>query len=226
VRKYSIKDTFYTVQGEGAHAGTPALFIRMSGCNMWSGLEPHRQRDAKRNGALCPLWCDTDFAHGTMMGGVDLAKRTGGTFPCDVPLVVITGGEPLLQVDREFIAVVRSIAPDAVIAVETNGTVLPKVPVGVRHGLDWICVSPKLPVDRLKLKHGNELKVVFPAYDPTAYESIRDNFEHAFVSAEATTTGVGKSLISNSNLQNAADFVMRRPGWRLSLQSHKIIGVP
>ncbi len=226
MKKYSIKESFYTVQGEGFHAGTPALFIRLSGCNMWTGLEQHRARDAARNHAECPKWCDTDFANGTMMDGVGLAQIVDGTFPKDVPLVVLTGGEPLLQVDAELIAVVRSIAPGAEIAVETNGTVVPKVPHGTRYGIDWICVSPKQHPDRLKLAHGNELKVVYPAYDPRVFAEYRKGFGHAYVSAEATTTAVGQSLISKTNLQNAAAFVMQEPGWKLTTQGHKVWGLP
>lgn len=225
-KKYSLKEAFYTVQGEGYHAGTPAFFIRFSGCNMWSGNVAHRVRDAKRNNAECPLWCDTDFEKGTptpLSSMPAMFERLG--LGDDVPLIVLTGGEPLLQVDEPFIGMLREIAPQAEIAVETNGTVVPKVPVGTWSGIDWVCVSPKLSVDRLKLTHGHELKVVLPAYNPLAYDSIRENFEHAYVSAEATTSAVGRSIINSTNLQRAAKFVMAHPEWKLTLQSHKIIGV-
>lgn len=230
---YAIKEVFYTVQGEGYHAGTPALFVRFAGCNLWSGRDEHRDRDADRNGAECPRWCDTDFVDGdkweTAEGPKGLAAYIVACCPgdeADLPLVVFTGGEPLLQLDRALIAELREWFPKACFAVETNGTVEPKVPIGTRHGLDWVCVSPKLPVDRLALTSGHELKVVVPAYDPRDYEAIADGFEHRFISAEAETTSVGQSVIVADNLRRAASFVMENPAWRLTLQSHKIIGVP
>ena len=232
---YLFKESFYTLQGEGFHAGTPALFIRLGGCNMWSGREEHRERDALRNKAECPRWCDTDFTDGYKIDAEALhytltenlwEDTANAVDPKDVPLVVITGGEPLLQVDAAFIAMLRMTFPNSVLAVETNGTVMPRVPYGTHGGLDWVCVSPKQAPERLKLQQGNELKLVYPAYDPHAYEEYALGFEHKYVSAEATTTGVGESLISKTNLQNAAEFVMRNPDWKLTLQSHKIIGVP
>lgn len=231
MKSYRIKETFYTLQGEGYHAGRPAYFIRFAGCNMWSGHNKDRQRDAARNEAECPKWCDTDFVNGERLELGKVAARLTedlrGALPADeVGLIVLTGGEPLLQLDAQFVEVLRETFPVAELAVETNGTVLPKVPVGTRCGLDWVCVSPKQKVDKLVLTSGNELKVVYPAYNPMDYESIADNFQHTYVSAEATTIGLGKSLISNSNLRKAAEFVMQNRDWKLTTQSHKVWGLP
>lgn len=230
---YSIKEVFYTLQGEGYHAGTPAVFVRFSGCNLWSGKAEHRARDAARHGAECPKWCDTDFADGDRMDSARVAalalaevQQKGVDTPDDVPLVVLTGGEPLLQVDRSMVIALRFAFRNAVLAVETNGTVLPKVPVGVRDGLDWICVSPKLPADRLKLATGDELKVVVPAYNPAEYINVAAGFDHLYVSAEAHTYDIGRSVVVGDNLKRAAAWCMENPDWKLTLQSHKIIGVP
>lgn len=225
-RRYFIKEHFFTIQGEGYHAGTAALFIRFSACNMWSGYDKDRVRDAKRNDAQCPLWCDTDFAQGKLQRSDVFGELLRNEYPTDVPHIVLTGGEPLLQVDATFVAMLRDVFPEATLAVETNGTVAPKVPVGTINGLDWICVSPKQSVDRLKLKKGHELKVVYPAYNPLDYASIADNFQHRYVSAEAETSSRGKSLIVRDNLMRVSAFVMENPEWKLTLQSHKILGVP
>lgn len=217
---YSIKEVFYTLQGEGYHAGTPALFIRFSGCNLWSGRQGHRERDAVRNDAECPRWCDTDFADGERMTVDALLGVAMGEAPEDVPLIVLTGGEPYLQIDEPLLDALRTAFDNAIIAVETNGTVEPKAEV------DWICVSPKVPIDRLKIREGDELKVVFPGYDPTYYAELAGlGFDHHFVSPEASTHAVGDSLISADNTARTIAFVQANPTWRLSLQSHKILGV-
>jgi 7-carboxy-7-deazaguanine synthase len=216
---YAIAELFYTLQGEGYHAGTPALFVRFAGCSMWSGLDEHRERDATRNGAACPRFCDTDFrprerltAEQIVERGMDLAPAT--------PLIVLTGGEPLLQVDQPLVDALRRAWPRATIALETNGAHEP------RAALDWVCVSPKVPVERLAITRGDELKVVVPAYQPENYAAIADGFAHRWVSAEATTSGVGQSVLSGEALRRAAAWVMANPAWRLTVQAHKVIGVP
>lgn len=221
---YRVKEIFYTVQGEGYHAGTAAVFVRFTGCNMWTGRAEHRERDAARNGAECPKWCDTDFADGDPLDLGELLQACMDTLqlPNALPLVVLTGGEPLLQVDRALVEGLRFAFPFATIAVETNGSMEPKP--GVQ--LDWICVSPKQAPERIQLVAGDEFKVVYPAYNPGDYIDIAMGFDHLFVSAEAETTEVGKSLIVKDNLSRAAQFCMENPMWRLTLQSHKIIGVP
>jgi len=229
---YSIKEIFYTVQGEGYHAGIPAVFVRFSGCNLWSGREKDRERDASRNAVECPRWCDTDFADGSKMAAqaIVISAINAVETACDgsvrLPLVVFTGGEPLLQLDRALVSAFREAFPFAELAVETNGTVHPKVPVGDRDGLDWVCVSPKVPAALLALTSGSELKVVVPAYDPSEYAAVADRFTHCYVSAEAETFEVGKSLIVSDNLQRAAAWCMQNPRWKVTVQTHKIIGVP
>lgn len=224
-KNYSVKEVFATLQGEGFHAGTPAVFVRFAGCNMWSGHDEHRERDAARHGAECPLWCDTDFRFGAPMSSTliaaDVLAAAKGAWIDRLPLIVLSGGEPLLQVTDELVDELRGVAPHATIAVETNGTVLPKT-----SKLDWICVSPKVAVSKLKLVRGNELKVVYPAYDPAAYSSIADNFTHCFVQPEASTERVGVSLLENDNMRRAVKWVMVNPGWRLSVQTHKILHIP
>lgn len=223
---YRVKEIFYTLQGEGRYAGTPALFLRFVGCNLWSGQSEHRGRDAERNGAKCPHWCDTDFVGGESLDIADLMQQLCATYPGsprELPLLVLTGGEPFLQVDWVLCNELHKTFRNATLAVETNGTVEPKK--HVHDCLDWICISPKVPVDRLKLKHGGELKVVYPAYDPQDYQSIADNFEYLYVSAEAETLEVGRSLIAIDNLKHAAAWVMEHPDWRLTLQAHKFIGL-
>lgn len=224
-KHYNVKEVFATLQGEGFHAGTPAVFVRFAGCNMWSGHDEHRERDATRNAAECPRWCDTDFRFGQrttaslIAASVLTAAKVARIDP--LPHIVLTGGEPLLQVTDELVDELRSVAPLALIAVETNGTVLPKT-----AKIDWLCVSPKVAPDRLQLQHGQELKVVFPAYDPSAYLGIARNFLYRFVQPEAATSGVGVSVLERDNMMRAAAWVMANPGWRLSVQTHKVIGVP
>lgn len=219
MKTYAIKEIFSTLQGEGFHTGTPAVFIRFVGCNLWSGREGDRDRDAVRNGAECPRWCDTDFVDGERLTVDQICARVG-TAP---PLFVLTGGEPLLQVDHVFCDELHRWFPDATVAVETNGTVLPRVAVG-DGGIDWVCVSPKVPPDRLLLRQGHELKVVFPAYDPSLYTDLE--FEHRFVQPEALTMSVGKSVIAADNTRRAIDWLKLNPGWRLSMQTHKILEIP
>jgi 7-carboxy-7-deazaguanine synthase len=217
---YSITEVFYTLQGEGYHAGTPALFIRFAGCSMWSGIEDHRERDATRNAAACPLFCDTDVRPREKLTAAEIVERGRALAPAALPLIVLTGGEPLLQVDRPLVDALRKAWPAAVIAVETNGAHEP------RAALDWICVSPKVPVERLVITAGDEIKVVVPAYAPEDYAAIADGFTHRWVSAEASTSGVGRSMLNADALRRAAAWVMANPTWRLTVQTHKLIGIP
>ncbi len=227
---YKVKEIFYTLQGEGFWAGTPAVFIRFAGCNMWTGLDRHRERDAERNEAECPKFCDTDFFKGEALfpsqvrNAVREELKKYDVPDGELPLIVLTGGEPLLQVDTHFCEMLNEHFPSATIAVETNGTVPLMVP-HKRGGIEWVCVSPKQHPDKLKLRSGDELKVVMPAYDPLDYADYSEGFTWNWVSAEASTSAVGKSLIVKDNLQKAAEFCMKNTSWSLTLQSHKVIGV-
>lgn len=209
---YSVKEIFYTLQGEGTHAGRPAVFCRFSGCNLWSG------RESDRDTAVCKF-CDTDFVgtDGTLGGkyadGDSLATAINNLWPKDYPAnkyVVFTGGEPLLQLDKALIDSMHAIGFE--IAIETNGT-LP-VPTGV----DWICVSPKFGSE-LVVKTGNELKVVIPQTGQMLeqYESLA--FDHFYVQPMD-----GPALEANTWL--AIDTCKKRPKWKLSLQTHKLLQIP
>ena len=209
---YSIKEIFYTLQGEGAHAGRPAVFCRFSGCNLWSG----RERD--RASAIC-TFCDTDFV-GTdgergakFLDPAALAAEIDSLWPAAYPAskyVVFTGGEPLLQLDVALIGAMHAAGFE--IAIETNGT-LP-VPAGV----DWICVSPKMGAP-LVVKNGNELKVVIPqsGQDLSAYEAL--GFTHFFVQPM-------DGPLAEHNTRLAIETCKRRPQWKLSLQTHKLLQIP
>lgn len=225
---YRVKEVFATIQGEGRNAGTAAVFVRFAGCNLWNGQHEDRARDAERNEAKCPNWCDTDFVGGDTNSAEELAARVSAAAELagmgTPPLIVFTGGEPLLQLD---VALLERF-PDSQLAIETNGTVEPTGElIDVVELLDWICVSPKVEPDRIRLRHGNEIKVVFPAYDPLAYESLAAGFAHWYVSPLATPLArPGLSLLDQDAMQAAAEFVRRHPRWRLSVQAHKLVGIP
>lgn len=209
---YGIKEIFYTLQGEGAHTGRPAVFCRFAGCNLWSG------RESDRATAACKF-CDTDFVGtdgelgGKFSDGDSLAQRIDSLWPsahAAGKYVVFTGGEPLLQLDAALIDCMHGCGFE--VAIETNGT-LP-VPVGV----DWICVSPKMG-SQLVVHKGNELKVVIPQLDQTLqpYEGL--DFDHFFVQPMD-----GPEIDQNTRL--AIDVCKRNPKWKLSLQTHKFLQIP
>ena len=210
---YSVKEIFYSLQGEGAQAGRPAVFCRFSGCNLWSGLE--KDRDS----SICGF-CDTDFvgtngAEGGVFGSSEeLAAAIDLMWPPFEKekarkLVVCTGGEPLLQLDAPLLDALHE--REFEIAAETNGTLLPP------EGLDWICVSPKANAE-LKLKKGNELKIVFPQENLSPETFRHFEFEHFFLQPMD-----GPDL--EVNIRKTVEYVMAHPGWRLSLQIHKILGI-
>lgn len=207
---YAVKEIFYTLQGEGTNAGRPAVFCRFAGCNLWSGREEDRAR------ATCQF-CDTDFVGVTGNGGgrfttaAELAQACRATAEgsgCD--FVVLTGGEPMLQVDEELIEALH--AEGFTIAIETNGT-LP-----VPRAIDWICVSPKAGAD-LKQRSGDELKLVFPQahLDPEVLAGLA--FAHRYLQP---MDGPDAAV----NTQKAIAYCRAHPGWRLSLQTHKLLGIP
>jgi len=209
---YTVKEIFYTLQGEGAQAGRAAVFCRFAGCNLWSG------REQDRASAVCQF-CDTDFIGTDGPGGgkfetpVDLAEAVKATWPHfgqGSPLVVCTGGEPLLQLDESAVDALHVAGFE--VAVETNGT-QPAPPA-----LDWITVSPKADA-ALVLRTGHELKLVFPQPDaqPEQFESL--DFRHFFLQP---MDGPERER----NTQLAAEYCLTHPRWRLSLQTHKIVGLP
>ena len=206
---YTVKEIFYTLQGEGAQAGRAAVFCRFAGCNLWTGREQDREH------AVCSF-CDTDFVGVGPDGGKfatpdELAAAVAGRWPSGDgrPYVVCTGGEPLLQLDTEAIDALHSRGFE--VAVETNGT--QRAP----HGLDWICVSPKARAE-LVLDSGNELKLVYPQSDamPERFESL--DFEHFLLQPMD-----GPELETNTKL--ALEYCLAHPRWRLSLQTHKLLGI-
>jgi 7-carboxy-7-deazaguanine synthase len=209
---YSIKEIFYTLQGEGAHAGRPAVFCRFSGCNLWTG------RESDRASAVCQF-CDTDFVGTDGEGGGKfttpeaLAATINALWPASYTAskyVVFTGGEPLLQLDTTLIGAMHAVGFE--IAIETNGT-LP-VPAGV----DWICVSPKMG-SKLVVEKGDEIKVVIPQakQELAAYEGL--DFDHFFVQPMD-----GPLAAFNTTL--AIETCKRNPKWKLSLQTHKLLQIP
>lgn len=209
---YSIKEMFYTLQGEGAHAGRPAVFCRFSGCNLWTG------RESDRASAVCQF-CDTDFVGTDGEGGgkfataAALAAAVDSLWPSVYPAgkyVVFTGGEPLLQLDAALIDAMHAVG--FTIAIETNGT-LP-VPAGV----DWICVSPKMG-STLVVTKGSEIKVVIPQtnQDLAAYEQL--DFQHFFVQPM-------DGPLAEFNTRLAIETCKRNPRWSLSLQTHKLLNIP
>lgn len=207
---------FYTLQGEGAQAGRAAVFCRFAGCNLWTGREEDRAT------AVCKF-CDTDFVGTDGVGGGkfksarDLAQAISDTFKSDLPkarpYVVFTGGEPTLQLDAALIEAVHAHGFE--IAIETNGT-LP-----VPAGIDWICVSPKFGSELVQTS-GHELKVVVPQLGQNLDALGTMEFDHFFVQA-MDDTDPGKKA---KNLQVAIQTCLNKPQWRLSVQTHKVIGMP
>jgi 7-carboxy-7-deazaguanine synthase (Cx14CxxC type) len=222
---YSVKEIFYTLQGEGAHAGRPAVFCRFAGCNLWSGREEERAK------AVCNF-CDTDFIGTDGPGGgrfetaTDLAEAVARHWPAPTPVsegarddpdssrgtpyVVCTGGEPLLQLDDA--AVDAFHARGFEVAVETNGTQEPP------RGIDWICDSPKAGAP-VKLTAGHELKLVYP--QPTAMPERFEQFDFQRFYLQPMD---GPDRERNTQL--AVKYCLEHPRWRLSLQTHKLLGIP
>jgi len=209
---YAVKEIFYTLQGEGANAGKPAVFCRFAGCNLWSGLEEDRST------AIC-RFCDTDFigTHGAGGGkfstSAQLADAIARQWPAgdvDHRFVVLTGGEPGLQLDSPLVNALHSCGFK--IAIETNGT------VALPSGIDWICVSPKAGTKLVTLS-GDELKLVYPQLD-----AAPDRFENLSFSNFFLQPMDGPDKLENTSL--AVEYCRRNPKWRLSIQTHKILGIP
>lgn len=211
---YFVKEIFYTLQGEGIRAGRPAVFCRFTGCNLWTGREEDRARSVCR-------FCDTDFVGTDGPGGgqfataVDLAASIAATWPAAAAIdahryVVCTGGEPLLQLDQALVDALH--AEGFEVAIETNGTrVAPP-------GINWICVSPKAGAALVQTS-GHELKLVYPQEDadPPMFEELA--FEHFLLQPM-------DGLLRERNTHLALRYCLEHPRWRLSLQTHKLIGIP
>lgn len=209
---YSVKEIYYTLQGEGAQTGRAAVFLRFAGCNLWSGLEKDRDQ------ATCQF-CDTDFVGtdgpngGKFPDAASLARAVRAQWPDHVrgtPYVVCTGGEPLLQLDSAAIAAFKEQGFE--IGIETNGTLLPP------PGIDWICVSPKADAEQ-KLKRGDELKLVYPQEKALPERFADQDFTQFFLQPMDNAARA-------ANTEAATAYCLSHPQWRLSLQTHKLLGIP
>ena len=228
-RRYAVRAVWRTLQGEGAWAGRPAVFVRHAGCNLWTGEAADRARDAARSGAHCPLWCDTDFrkAGAARLSADDLVGEVLGVAG-DVRFVVLTGGEPLLQADA---ALVRALHDAGFfVACETNGTVALADAFGpdAADRPDWVVCSPKLPEDRLALEAMDELKLVVPDYRPDAYAAFAGRVRaHRLGGAEVRYRWLqpedGPRRAEAT--RRAVALALADPRWRVSVQTHKILGV-
>ncbi|HAZ78580.1 MAG TPA: 7-carboxy-7-deazaguanine synthase [Porticoccaceae bacterium] len=210
---YAVKEIFYSLQGEGAHAGRPAIFCRFTGCNLWSGKEKHRAE------AICQF-CDTDFVGtdgdggGTFVDAKSLASRVRSFWPESItddvhPYVICTGGEPLLQLDEALVSAFHTEGIE--VAIETNGTIV------VPEGIDWVCVSPKFGAD-LVVESGNEIKLVYPqnGHQPSDFANLQ--FDYFFLQPMFEHQ-------ENNNVQLTVDYCLKHPRWSLSLQTHKLLGL-
>lgn len=207
---YAIKEIYYTIQGEGAQTGRSAVFVRFSGCNLWSGREQDREK------AICKF-CDTDFwgtdgINGGKYTAEELVDRILTLWPHSVtrPYIVCTGGEPLLQLDTPLVNLLHE--SNIEIAIETNGTKL------APEGIDWICMSPKANTELL-LTSGDEIKIVFPqkGIDPADFEAMA--FDHFFIQPMD-----GPDILENTKA--AIEFCKDNPRWKLSIQTHKLLDIP
>jgi 7-carboxy-7-deazaguanine synthase len=212
VSTYLVKETFLTLQGEGAHAGRPAVFCRFTGCNLWTGREEHRAS------AVC-RFCDTDFVGtdgpggGTFRGAAALAAHVRSFWPDGSPgFVVCTGGEPTLQLDDEAVAALHEAGLE--VAIETNGT--RPVPAGV----DWVCLSPKAGAE-VVLDRADELKLVYPQVEPEAHPDRWAEFPAGVHSLQPLD---GPAAAANTAA--AITYCLTHPAWRLSVQTHKHLGIP
>jgi 7-carboxy-7-deazaguanine synthase (Cx14CxxC type) len=208
---YSVKEIYYTLQGEGAQTGRAAVFLRFAGCNLWSGQEKDRED------AVC-RFCDTDFVGTDGPGGgkfadaAGLARAVFRQWPdhgAGRPYVVCTGGEPLLQLDKALIVALHEEGFE--IGIETNGTLLPPA------GIDWICVSPKADAEQ-KLMRGDELKLIYPQVGASPERFAGQDFRNFFLQPMDNPDRA-------ANIEAATRYCLEHPQWRLSLQTHKLIGI-
>ena len=210
---YAVKEIFYSLQGEGAHAGRPAIFCRFTGCNLWSGKEKHRAD------AVCQF-CDTDFVGtdgdggGSFKNAMALAKAVVSYWPESItdvihPYVICTGGEPLLQLDKDLIEAFHNEGVE--VAIETNGT------IPVPEGIDWVCVSPKSG-STVVVEEGDEIKLVYPQEGHQPSDFVHLKFEHFFLQPMFDED-------ENEHVKETIEYCLTHPRWSLSLQSHKLLGL-
>lgn len=211
---YSVKEVFYSLQGEGVHSGRPAIFCRLSNCNLWTG------READRASAICQF-CDTDFIGtdgqngGRFKSAADLVTHLHAFWPEKVvqhPFVVLTGGEPLLQVDNPLVEALH--AANFEVAIETNGT------KSAPEGIDWVCMSPKANAPII-LDQGDELKLVYPQKDLMPEKVAHLAFTHFFIQPMDDPN----PEITQQNIRDAIQYCLKNPQWQLSLQTHKMLGI-
>ncbi len=207
---YKVKEIYFTIQGEGFHTGRPAVFCRFTGCNLWNGKEEDRAS------AICDF-CDTDFVdmngiHGGKYLSGSLANKVKSLWPnatSGAPYVVCTGGEPLLQLDAQLVEAFHQVGFE--VGIETNGT--REAP----EGIDWICVSPKPNTD-IRLKQGDELKLIYPQPLVSPRDVEHWDFKYFYLQPMENATW-------EANTQATIDFCLKNPHWRLSLQTHKYVGL-
>jgi 7-carboxy-7-deazaguanine synthase (Cx14CxxC type) len=210
-KTYKVKEIYYTLQGEGAHAGRPAIFLRFAGCNLWSGREEDRHK------AVCQF-CDTDFVgtdgdNGGKYTAQELVAVLWDQWPDTVldvaPYVVCTGGEPALQIDTELIDAMHEA--NITIAIETNGTIV------LPQGIDWVCMSPKEGSD-IVVTAGDELKLVYPQSGLDPFLFVGMDFDHFYLQPM-------DSEAQDDNTLKAINYCKAHPQWRLSIQTHKVLGI-
>ena len=231
-KTYRVKDVWKTLQGEGFFSGRPAVFVRLVGCNMWSGYEADRERDARRHGAGCPRWCDTNFRkeESTAYEARQLAqeiKAVGGA----VRFCVLTGGEPFLQANAPLIRALHEAGFQ--VAAETNGTIpldaaFRDDETGALHPPDWIVCSPKLSEEEIQVEYCHELKLVVPDYHPEDYQGLVRRVRRQNLG------GQQRRLLwlqpedgprFDQARQMAIELALTDPAWRVSTQMHKVLGV-
>ena len=236
-KRYAVKAVWRTLQGEGAWAGRAAVFVRLAGCNMWTGEEADRGRDAARSEAACPLWCDTDFrkAGAAKLTAAALVNEVLTAATTEHPLtpirfVVLTGGEPLLQADAALVAAFHTAGFE--VAAETNGTVALTDAFTDSSGRlvppDWVVCSPKLPEAALKLEWMDELKLVVPDYMPDSYAAFAERVRPHVVGGQERRyrwlqPEDGPRLEAATRL--AVEHALAHPAWRVSVQTHKILNI-
>jgi len=224
---YQVKRIFPTLQGEGYWSGTPAVFVRLVACNMWSGYEEDREEYAEANGADCPLWCDTDFTKegSEALTSGEIVGRIVREVDDPIDHVVFTGGEPLLQMDSSLVQ--RMHAHGLYVHVETNGT------LSVRDTFedvypDWICCSPKLPQGQLQIEEAHELKLIVPDYHPEDYAQLAERVRVQDMAGQRRRP-LYVQPEDGPRLDEAMDecvrYAQQDPRWQVSTQQHKTLGI-